>query len=113
MPMRIQSRLDLIIDVITLTTEVAEVAKLAAWCRADLHMAPIKAKDAPGYKSRIQRQEPGWIGDDLARMVMAWPLPRGRSPSTLIEQLVTRLTSLGVATESSPADVPGIGEGPA
>lgn len=107
--MRLQSHLDVTVDLLSTTTEVAEVAKAAAKFGASITMRP-DPKHPGSQEIRLLREEPDWPTQDLARLVYLQAMALDMSVNDVLAQVRQRLEKWDAPLDRPPSDAAGIGE---
>lgn len=108
--MRIRSHLDVTADLLSTTTEVAEVAKAAVKFGASITMRPDP--DQLGTAARLRREEGDWLSEDLPRLVFLLAMAEDKTIDQVLKDVRTCLVAWHAPMDRPPSDMAGIGEGP-
>lgn len=105
--MRIRATSKVHVDLITTSSDVAELAKASQKFGYRMTIEP----DNPGSTAEMVRTAEWFGSDDLAAQVFLQALCDGRSPIDVLDGIRARLVEWGVNVEVPPADTTPIGEG--
>lgn len=109
--MRIRSSLDVTADLLTTTTEVAELAKAAVKFGANITMRPDQERD--GTAARLWREEGDGLSEDLPRLVLLLAIAEDKTVDQVLQDVRARLVAWHAPMDRPPSDMAGIGEDPA
>jgi hypothetical protein len=109
--MKTESFLAVTFSKLDTTTEMAEIAKLAMKAAADLNVERVE--DGNGRlvpRATMTRTRPGDLVQDIAWLVYADGMTRGKSPSAVLDDVRALLEKMHVPLDVPPSDGPGIAE---
>lgn len=109
---RIQSAVQVHIDLLNTVTDIGEIAKAASVFGYEMHLRPTPEGSEPWWEASLVRSEPNWLSRDLVYLVILQAMAEGESPRVVLDGVIEHLQQMHVPIEEPPGDVAGIGEMP-